>query len=334
MPERGRRESGGRAEHGGRGKSPGNDRQDGPRHDPGGHAGRRGDKREHFSRRDQQQGRDDRRDRGQDDQRGRNGQRGRDDRRGQRGTRPDRGTGSRTDRQRPPRAGAQEERSPTEQAPEIPEDVEFGELDAEARRDLRTLPKDLAERIGRHLVTAGRFMDTDLELALAHARYAKSKASRVPVVREALGLVAYHAGEWSEALTELRAVRRMTRSDGHIAVIADAERAMGRPERALDLAKEIATERLSKDVEVELRIVTAGARRDLGQLDAAVVSLQGRDLESDGSEPWRARLRYAYADNLLAAGRDGEALRWFLRAAEADPESETDAAERAAELGQ
>ncbi|QWF77144.1 hypothetical protein [Amycolatopsis sp. CA-230715] len=218
------------------------------------------------------------------------------------------------------------------EAPELPEGIEFSDLDEEARRELRTLPKALAETVGKHLVAAGSLMDDDSDAALEHARYAKAKASRVPIVREALGLVAYHTGNWAEALSELRAVRRMTRSEAHIAVIADAERALGRPERALDLAKEANVGALPREVQIELRIVAAGARRDLGQLDAAVVSLQGDDLDTRKREPWSARLFYAYADNLAAAGRKDEAVRWFLNAAEADDEDATDAAERAAEL--
>ncbi|WP_410661078.1 hypothetical protein [Amycolatopsis sp. lyj-112] len=218
------------------------------------------------------------------------------------------------------------------EAPELPEGIEFSDLDEEARRELRTLPKALAETVGKHLVAAGGLVDEDPEAAMAHAKYAKAKASRVPIVREALGLVAYHAGNWSDALSELRAVRRMTRADDHIAIIADAERAIGRPERALDLAKEVDKDRLSKETQVELAIVAAGARRDLGQLDAAVVSLQSDDLKEEKRDPWSARLFYAYADNLAAADRKEEAIRWFLNAAEADEEDETDAAERAAEL--
>ncbi|NIH81074.1 hypothetical protein [Amycolatopsis viridis] len=218
------------------------------------------------------------------------------------------------------------------EAPELPEDIEFSDLDPEIRRDLRTLPKSLAEIVGKHLVAAGNLIDTDPEAALAHAKFAKTRASRVPIVREALGLVAYHAGRWQEALAELRAVRRMTHTDQHVAVIADAERALGRPERALDLAKEMQGRELPRDVEIELKIVAAGARRDLGQVDAAVVSLQGDDLDPRKRDPWSARLFYAYADNLLAADRRDEAIRWFLHAADADEDEETDAAERAAEL--
>ncbi|MBP2338045.1 tetratricopeptide (TPR) repeat protein [Saccharothrix coeruleofusca] len=186
--------------------------------------------------------------------------------------------------------------------------------------------------MGRHLAAAGMLIDSDPELALEHARYARGKAARVGVVREAAGLTAYHAGEWAEALSELRAARRMSHGPGHIAVMADCERALGRPERALELAREAQGLKLSPDESVELRIVAAGARRDMGQLEAAVVALQGDDLDPKRRNPWSARLFYAYADNLEAAGRTEEAVKWFLNAAEADDEGETDAAERAFDL--
>jgi tetratricopeptide (TPR) repeat protein len=215
--------------------------------------------------------------------------------------------------------------------PELPDDVEFSALDPDARRELRSLSKTVAEIVGRHLVAAGLLIDEDPALALEHARYARIRASRVAVVREAAGLAAYHAGEFAEALGELRAVRRMTGTKAHLPVMVDCERALGRPERALELAAEAGTD-LPADIAVELKIVVAGARRDLGQLDAAVVALQGPDLEPSRRDPWSARLFYAYADNLEAAGRIDDAIRWFLNAAEADDENETDAAERATDL--
>nr|WP_229373536.1 hypothetical protein [Umezawaea beigongshangensis] len=175
-------------------------------------------------------------------------------------------------------------------------------------------------------------MDEDPELALEHARFARAKAARVGVIREAAGLTAYHAGEWAEALSELRAARRMSSGGGHVAVMADCERALGRPERAIELAREAQGKPLAADEAVELRIVAAGARRDMGQLDAAVVALQGPDLDPERRDPWSARLFYAYADNLAAAGRTEDAVKWFLNAAEVDDEGETDAAERAFEL--
>jgi hypothetical protein len=232
---------------------------------------------------------------------------------------------------RPPFAGEPRDK-PRETVPELPEGAEYSALDHDTHRDLGSLPKQLAEQVGSHLAAAGMLVDTDPDEALAHARFARKKAARVGVVREAVGLTAYHAGEWAESLAELRAVRRMTGRSAHLAVMADCERALGRPERALELAADARTMELSQDEAVELRIVAAGARRDMGQLDAAVVSLQGPELDPKRTEPWVARLCYAYADNLAAVGRTDEAVRWFLHAAQADSEEETDAGERAIDL--
>lgn len=248
--------------------------------------------------------------------------------------------GNRRRDERPPRstapAGKHEEsvapekESPRarELEPELPEDANGSELDAEVRRELRGLPKVLADKVAVHLVAAGRLIDTDPERALVHARFARKRASRVASVREANGLTAYQVGEWNEALSELRAARRMAGGAGQLAVMADCERALGRPERALDLSRSPEAAELTGQQAVELRIVAAGARRDLGQVEASVVSLQGPDLDPQRQEPYSARLFYAYADNLLAAGRTQEAFTWFVHAAHADDDEETDAPER------
>lgn len=286
-----------------------------------------------------QSGRGERRRPHNDDRRG--GQKFRNAQQGGRGN-GGRPGGQRGDRQGRPTSARRDDRNRDQQrrtesaqvntAPPLDDDIEFTDLDIEVRKELRSIPKDMAELVGKHLVAAGRLVDSDPKAALEHARYVKTKASRIPVVREAVGIAAYHAGEWAEALSELRAVRRMTHTNMHVAVLADLERALGRPERALDLARETNMADLPPEVAVELRIVAAGARRDLGQLDAAVVALQGPDLDPAKWQPWSARLFYAYADNLLAAGRKEEAAQWFMHAAEADVDDETDAAQRVAEL--
>ncbi|GAA0228033.1 hypothetical protein GCM10009527_025580 [Actinomadura nitritigenes] len=198
---------------------------------------------------------------------------------------------------------------------------------------MRTLPKDLAERVARHLVMAGRLSEEEPEQAYKHARAARRLASRVGIVREAAGIAAYQTGEWAEALAELRAARRLgAGDDSYLPVMADCERGMGRPERALDVIKSPEADRLDPMGRVELRIVESGVRRDLGQYDAAVVTLQIPELRDRRLRPWSARLFYAYADALAEAGREGEASDWFARAAAADRDGETDAAERYAEL--
>ncbi|MFY1620873.1 Replicase polyprotein 1ab [Micromonospora sp. WMMD736] len=186
--------------------------------------------------------------------------------------------------------------------------------------------------MARHLVATGQLIDEDPAEALAHALAARRLASRISAVREAVGLAAYHAGEWQTAIAELRTYHRMTGLQSHLAVLADCERALGRPERAIDLYRGADQEKLDQAVAIELLIVAAGARGDLGQKDAAVAMLQVPDLTSETTVPWTARLRYAYADALLAVDRRDEAREWFSRAADVDTEGETDAAERLLEL--
>ncbi|MGF6891730.1 tetratricopeptide (TPR) repeat protein [Nocardia sp. GAS34] len=179
---------------------------------------------------------------------------------------------------------------------------------------------------------AARLLDEDPELALEHARAARQRAGRIAVVRETAGVIAYHAGEWAEALSELRTARRMSGGHGLLAVMADCERGLGRPERAIELGRSDEARQLSGDEATELRIVVAGARMDLGQYDQAVVTLQTPELDPARVGPASARLFYAYAEALLAADRADEALTWFLNAAAADVDGDTDAEERADEL--
>ena len=205
-------------------------------------------------------------------------------------------------------------------------------LDPEVRTELRSLSKDTSDLVARHLVMAGRLVDEDPEKALVHARAARALAGRVGAVREAAGLTAYLAGEWTDALSELRAARRITGRPDHLPVLADCERALGRPEKALAYGDDPAVPTLDQETRVELIIVIAGARRDLEQPDAAVLALQDPARRTTAKRPWAARLWYAHADALLAAGREEEARDWFSRTAEVDADGETDAVDRLLEL--
>ncbi|OIV35242.1 hypothetical protein BIV57_22590 [Mangrovactinospora gilvigrisea] len=180
---------------------------------------------------------------------------------------------------------------------------------------------------------AARLLDSDAEEAYRYAKVAQRLAARVAAVREAVGFAAYGTEKYAEALAEFRARRRMTGGAELWPMMADCERGLGRPERALEMAGAPEVQDLDHEGRIEMRLVASGARRDLGQLDAAVVTLQVQELNSASIKPWTARLRYAYADALLAVGgRDEEAREWFSKALDADRDGETDAADRLAEL--
>jgi tetratricopeptide (TPR) repeat protein len=212
----------------------------------------------------------------------------------------------------------------------VPDTVQADQLDREARAQLGSLPNDLADTVARYLVAAGEAEDP--EQAYQFAKTAHRLAARVGIVREASGIAAYRTGRWSEALSELRAARRLTGGDDYLPVMADAERALGRLDRALAIIREADSAKVDRATQIELRIVESGIRRDQGLADAAVIALQVPELKSARLRPWSARLFYAYADALLAAGREAEARDAFARAAAADPAGETDAADRLDEL--
>jgi tetratricopeptide (TPR) repeat protein len=218
--------------------------------------------------------------------------------------------------------------------PEIPEWADPRELDPAVRSSLRGLDPRNAERVAGHLVAAGTLVDEDPEAALAHARAARDRASRVAAVREAVGVAAYHAGDFAEAARELRAYRRMSGDDGYRAVLADCERALGRPEVALRLVAEAMAEQPDPEETTELRLVEAGARRDLGETSAARLVLEDalgrrtRPEDLDASDPGRLRFAVAYADLLRAEGQEDAAERWTAAVVEVAPELVEDADER------
>ncbi len=195
------------------------------------------------------------------------------------------------------------------------------------RAALRGLDSRNAEKVAQHLVVAGTLVDEDPGLALSHARAARDRASRLAVVREAVGVTAYHAGDFAEASRELRAYRRMSGDEGYRAVLADCERAQGRPEVALRLVREALATGPDPDETVELRLVEAGARQDLGETAAARLVLEaalgGRPAPAalDLSDEGTRRLASAYADLLAAAG-EPTADAWREAVDAADPDDD------------
>lgn len=288
--------------------------------------GYRGDRNER--RDDRRGGRNDHRGSGRRDDR-------RDDRRGG-GRRDDRRDSRRDDNQRshsPQRSGFREERINRRQNdPDIPSDIDMNELDPSVLQDLKSLSKDNAEATAKHMIMAAMLMQDDPQLALRHARAAKDRAGRVSVAREINGVAAYHAGEWKEALAELRAARRISGGPGMLAVMADCERGLGRPQKAIELGRSEEAKMLDRDGEIELAIVVAGARLDMGQAEAAVVTIQRARPDKAARGESAARLSYAYANALLEAGRTEEAKEWFKHTVAIDGDEATDAVDRLKEF--
>jgi tetratricopeptide (TPR) repeat protein len=222
--------------------------------------------------------------------------------------------------------------APRPQGPPIPPNIEAKQLSPEIRGELTTLDRATADVVARHLVAAGELLDEDPEAALEHARAARARSGRIAAVREAVGIAAYHCGDWSQALAELRAARRMGSKSPLLPLIADCERGVGRPERAIELARTPEAAQLTGDDADELRIVVAGARSDLGQHEQALAVLSTPQLDPARTGQTAARLFYTYAETLLALGRNDDALQWFIKTAAADSEGVTDAEERITQL--
>ncbi|MBB3675358.1 tetratricopeptide (TPR) repeat protein [Modestobacter versicolor] len=201
------------------------------------------------------------------------------------------------------------------------------------RSALRGLDPRNADAVGRHLVAAGGLIEEDPELALEHARAARDRASRLAPVREAVGVAAYHAGDFAEAARELRAYARMSGDESYRAVLADCERALGRPENALRLVQEALAAHPDEEELVELRLVEAGARQDLGEGAAAALVLEGalggRPTPAGLGQPdlGHLRLATAYADLLSARGEAELAHEWYSAIAAADPDDLTGVSE-------
>ena len=235
----------------------------------------------------------------------------------------------------PQRSGYREERiNARMKEPRIPEGVDPKDLDPQVRQELRSLSRDNADMVAKHLIMAATLLDENTEKALEHARAAKDRAGRVAVARETNGIAAYHAGEWKEAISELRAARRMQGGPGLIAVLADAERALGRPEKALGVAGEYRSEELDPETRVELAMVVAGAYQDLSRHEEAIVALEEELAAADAPNVTKLRVTYAYADALAQAGRKADAVQWFTKANELDTEEVLDAEKRIAELNE
>jgi hypothetical protein len=198
--------------------------------------------------------------------------------------------------------------------PIIPDDVTPDDLDRVARNELKTLAKDNAEGVAQHLAMAARLIESDPTLAHAHAMSAARRAGRIGVVRETLAITAYATGDYALALRELRTHRRITGRDDQLPLMVDCERALGRPDKALELARSIPKSTLPVAVQVELAIAMSGARLDQGNPQAALQEVTIPQLDPTHVFSYSPDLFAAYATCLEDLGRDDEAETWWAHA--------------------
>lgn len=213
---------------------------------------------------------------------------------------------------------------------EVSNDIDTKLLPKQVLAELRNISPKAADYVGKHLAAAMMALeDDDTERAYQHAIAARSQGSRLASVREMCGLACYYNEKWAEALNEFRTYQRITGDPHFMPLMADCERGLGRPEKALNLAKSDQVRSLDAETRIEFRIVISGARADLNQLEAALATLECPELHSKKQSPAITRLRYAYANALQQLNRLEEARDWFVKTSLSDPDDLTDAAERA-----
>ncbi|WP_350346951.1 hypothetical protein ABIQ69_09865 [Agromyces sp. G08B096] len=200
----------------------------------------------------------------------------------------------------------------------MPDEITPRDLDRGARAELKTLSKENADWVARHLAAASRYLDEDPELAHRHALAASRRAGRVAVVRETLAITAYETGDFALALRELRTYRRISGSNDQLPLMVDSERGVGRPDRALELGRSVDRSTLPAAVQAALAIAMSGARLDLGQPDLALAELEVPQLDPDRAFSYSPALFSAYAEVLAELGRGAEADEWRARAMRAD----------------
>jgi tetratricopeptide (TPR) repeat protein len=224
-----------------------------------------------------------------------------------------------------PRPGSKHRRASAASAGNLSRDV-TDELQRVTRpTDLR----DATSRLSRAIELLER---GDSGGAAAEATKAKALSPRSASVREVLGLAYYGQGRWQEALTQIKAYKRMAASADQNHIIADCLRALGRPAEAIPLAEEVLRTKAPNEAKAEAVIVAASALADQGRFPEALAFLARARTRDDVAEDYTLRLWYVKGDILAKAGRSDEAAEQFRKVMRHDPAA-FDVAERLAELG-
>lgn len=192
--------------------------------------------------------------------------------------------------------------------PKMPKGIEWSMLSTDDRERLRGLSKEHAENIGLHILAAYTLEERDPELALEHAKWVAHQASRIDFARETLAFVAYRQGDYKLALREFRTAFRMNGFLDYLPFIADCERGMGEPKKAIETAMSDDAKYLRGESKAEMFLVYAGALGDLELWNKAIeiVHTLGRSKGLAGE--YRIRAVQAEQYFLEQAGRSDEAV--------------------------
>ncbi|WP_201736506.1 tetratricopeptide repeat protein [Bifidobacterium xylocopae] len=193
--------------------------------------------------------------------------------------------------------------------PKMPKGLEWSMLSKDDKERLRGLSKEHAENTGLHILAAYALEESDPERALAHAKWVAKQASRVDISRETLALVAYRQGDYKLALREFRTAYRMNGYLDYLPFIADCERGLGHPRKAIEEATSPEGQALRGESKAEMFLVYAGALGDLGLWDQAVETVRKLVRAKGLSGDYRMRAIQAEQNLLEQAGRGDESQR-------------------------
>lgn len=213
------------------------------------------------------------------------------------------------------RSANREDRGPS---PDIDADVTGRELNKVVLNQISGMDERNRSWVAKHLVMAGRLLATDPELAFSHALAASRRGGRHAVVREAVGLTAYAAGHFHDALREFRTYRRISGDQSHLPLMAACEAELGRPEKAIELAESIEAEQLDTEQKVDLAIIMSGVYAEQQEFAKAKEVLEVPQLKLNRAFSFSPRLFRAYGEALTDLGQLDEAQKWFSQATVAD----------------
>ena len=190
--------------------------------------------------------------------------------------------------------------------PALPKGLSWDMLSSSDKDALRSLSREHAENVGLHILAAYELEGEDLPLALEHAKWAASNASRIDIARECLALMAYRSQDFKTALKEFLTVRRLNGESDWIPFIADCYRGLGEPQKAIETIRKESPD-ASAESKLEMMLVMAGAFADLKDTERALKII--RSMKALPGLPLSYKLRACEAEQtfLFMAGKKKEA---------------------------